>query len=159
MVGLYQMLRKNGLLIFTLLGFALCAIGILIVTTSLPDDAGAKELVKSHSGAFNFILSAAYGLFFIGVAAAVIFPLVYMAKNFKESVRFLIGLAIIILLFIVARMLGDGNMVVDLQKKFPNLAQDTGTIAFVDGSIMMLYFMVILAVAAALFGSVRGLFK
>lgn len=156
MKPVYQFLKKYGLLVSLLVG-VLFIVGALMPTFSLPSTANMKELYKNHNGAFEFSILSMYILTFLGAGLAAIFGVRGLALNFKKSYKVLILAAGILVVYFATGAMGDGSMGLDLQKKFPTM--QTPTVQMVDGSILMLYVMIFLGVAAALFSSVKGLFS
>lgn len=172
MVGAYQFLKKYGVAIGFGLGAVLAILTWVIILGQYPQgNPTLEELNKNHSDLFNFGLVATYGLLFLAIGASVIFPIIYMAMNPKDSVKMLIGVGVIIVIYFITNAMGDGTMTADLLKSDESLitaeqlanfkpgVTQSSSVKFADGLILWGYVMLILASLLVVAAGVRDFIK
>ena len=172
MVGAYQFLKKYGVAIGFGLGAVLAILTFLIILGGYPDgNPDITELNKNHSDLFNFGLYATYFLLIVAIAAAIIAPAIYMAMNPKDSMKVLIGVGVMIVLYFITNAMGDGTVTVEMFKSDESLLTAEQTANFVpgettssavqraDGLIILGYIMMIVASILAVGAGVRDFIK
>lgn len=161
MVKLYQFLKKYGVAISFGTGTVLVILTYAIIMGGFPaGNPTNKELYST--GVFDFGLFSTYFLTFVCILASLIFPIIYMAKNFKESIKAIIGLALIVVLFLVSYLIGNSTIPPDVIKgietgKLPAMTE--GQMKLVDGSIILSYIMLFLSIGAIIFANIRSFGK
>lgn len=172
MIGAYQFLKKYGVAIGFGLGAVLAILTFVIILGNYPQgNPNIEELNKSHSGLFDFGLYAAYFLLFIAIAAMVIAPAIYMAMNPKDSVKVLIGVAVMVVLYFITNAMGDGTVTVEMFKSDDSLLTaeqvanfrqgetQVSAVKFADGLILFGYVMMIVAFILVIAASIRDFIK
>ncbi len=162
---MYNFLTKNGQLFAFLLG----AISTIIVVGSilgssdkvLLDNPEAAKMAPeiANTGILNTGLSITVMLFVIALGAAIIFGLVNLATNFKSSLKFIVGFAVMLIIFFVLKSTSDHETVgkiVETMKEF-NIDEglSKGISAAVKGSIVM----AVVAVGSVILFEIANLFK
>lgn len=164
---MYNFLTKNGQTAALLLG-VLC-IAIFLITTlsglgssgydmstdlnALPDEA------KSGIGFFNAGLKITVGLVIICFALAVIFGLINFAKFPKASLKAVIGLAAVLILFFIlysTSSMEEGGKLGMLHDKF-SISESVSK--FIGGGLKTTVLMALVAFAAMVLFEIRNLFK
>lgn len=168
MTGAYQFLKKYGVAIGFGLGTVLCLLMYAIILGGYPEfNPSEKELYETSI--FDFGLYTTYALIVIGVLLIAAFSLVYVAKNFKDSIKGIAGFAVIVVLFFITNAMGDGALTTELVNSDPSLlpldvkfeegvTQSSG-VKFADGMIKFGYIMMILASVAMVLAAVRDFVK
>jgi len=162
---MYNFLNKNGQLFAFLLG----AIATVIVVVSIVTNS-SKHLLDSPDAAKNATEIAATGilnagmtittiLLFVAIAAVVLFGLFHLASNFKSSLKFIIGFAVLIILFFVLKGTADhetvGKIAETMQTFNINEGLSKGISAVIKGTIAMS----IVAIGSVIVFEVLNLFK
>lgn len=180
MTGAYQFLKKYGVAMGFGLGTVLALLTYVFILAGYPEfNPTEEELYKLRI--FDFGLYTTYALIVIAVLLVAVFTILYVAKNPKESVKGLIGFAVIAVLFVVTYSMGDGALSNDLVNSDPTLlptetkmisgtpvnvpmvleegvTQSSG-LQFADGLIKFGYAMLLLACAAMVFAAGRDFVK
>lgn len=105
----------------------------------------------------ELFLGLAYVYFAIAIGLAIIFPIVNMIVNPTNSKKTLLGLAALVLFFLVAYLMSSSAK---LPFSIPNPANDSpGTLSFVDTSVISLYLLAAFAVGSIVYTEVRDLFR
>lgn len=161
MVKLYQLLKKYGVALSFGVGAVIVLLTYVVIMGGYPaGNPTNKELYDT--GIFDLGLYASYFLLIVGIAVSLLFPTVYMAKNFKQSRKGVIGLAVIVVLFVVSYLIGNSTIPAEVAKgieigKLPAMTE--GQMKLVDGSIIMGYIMMILGIGAIIFANIRSFGK
>ncbi|MCP4438333.1 MAG: hypothetical protein GY810_05255 [Aureispira sp.] len=172
MIGAYQFLKKYGVAIGFGLGAVLAILTFAIILGGYPDgNPNIEELNKNHSDLFNFGLYAAYFLLIVAIAVTIIAPVIYMAMNPKDSVKILIGVGVMIVLYFITNAMGDGTVTVEMFKSDDSLLTaeqvanfkvgetQTSAVKFADGLILFGYVMMIVAFVLVLAAAIRDFIK
>lgn len=120
MTGAYQFLKKYGVAISFSIGAILVALMYIIIGVSLPDATLSEEDLYPMTS-FDFGIYATY--FLIGTACffVVLFSLIYVIQNPKQSIKGLVAFAILVVLFIVTYSMGDGLLTQEYISSDPTL--------------------------------------
>jgi hypothetical protein len=153
MVQAYQFLKKYGVTIGFASGGVLSVLAFLILIFGLPANADAKQLYEES--AFNFGLFVTYFLFFIAIIVALVFPTIYMAKNFKESTKLLISLGVVLVIAVISYVLASGATTADIAKGVAASKMTEGNIKMTEGILYLGYLLFFAAIGAVIFSFVR----
>lgn len=172
MIGAYQFLKKYGVAIGFGLGAVLAILTFVIILGGYPDgNPDIKELNDNHSGLFDFGLYVAYFLLIIAIAVTIIAPTIYMAKNPKDSVKVLIGVGVMVVLYFITNAMGDGTVTIEMFKsddslltaeQIANFKQgetQVSAVKFSDGLILFGYVMMIVAFILVIAAAIRDFIK
>jgi len=163
MVKLYQFLKKYGVAIGFGLGTILVALMYVLIISNYPEgNPTSKELGNNHSDIFNFGIYISYFLIFLATAVSLIFPIGYLAMNIKESIKVLIGIAAVLVVFFIAYSIGSGEIsgeIVESIAKCKVLPMTEGEMKLAEGLMFMGYIMLGLTVLTALVTSARDFSK
>lgn len=104
----------------------------------------------------GFGITITFILSIISIAAAVIFPVVYMISHPKSAMRALVGVVLMIVVFGLGYALSGDEITVAYEKVGFDSA---GASKLVGGSLKMMYIMIAAVLAVTVFSEVRKLFK
>ena len=154
---MYKFLTKNGQLLAFGFGSLITVIFLLMVNGGVEEftDLG-KNPERFQTTIFDFGLMAAIGL---AIAAAVIwllFGLFQTVTNPKGAIKFLVGIAVIGILFGIAYNMADGNVT---QKWADDFNITEGISKFVGGAITTTVGLCIAATVIFVLGELRNFFK
>lgn len=171
MTGAYQFLKKYGVAVGFGTGAILSVLSYLIIVLGYPEFTPSNEELY-QLGIFDFALYTTYFLIFAAILLVVVFSGMYAAKNPKESVKGLIGLGIIVVVFILTYLMGDGTLTSELITSDPSLLPtgagevvfkegetQSSSLQMADGLIKFGYVAMVLAIAAMFFAAGRDLIK
>ncbi len=105
---MYKFLTKNGQLIAFGLGLFIVLIFLGIVFGGLEEFNMIEEDKQNQSNLFNFGLTAVLILTVVCALAMVAFGIIQVATNLKGSLKGLIGLGVILIVFFIAYSSGAG---------------------------------------------------
>jgi len=144
---MYKLLTKNGQLFAFLLGAIATAITVGSITANsnkhLLDapDAAKRATEIADTGILNTGLNVVVALVFLALAATVIFGLLNLASNFKSSLKFIVGFAVLVILFFVLKGSAEHETVgslVETMKEFNiNEGLSKGISAAIKGTVVM----------------------
>lgn len=156
---MYKFLSKNGQLI----GFGLGAlVSILFLISWLSGTSSMMALPEEErykTGIFDIGLIGS--LFLIGLAliAVVVFGFTHTASNFKSSVRGLIGVGILVVIFIISYSTASAEtsgIVADAAQK---MGASDNTIKLIGAGINTVIILSIITFGALILSEVRNFFK
>lgn len=172
MIGAYQFLKKNGVAIGFGLGTVLAILTFVVILVGYPEgNPNIEELNKNHSNLFDFGLYAAYFLLIVAIAITLIAPIIYMAMNPKDSVKILIGIGIMVVLYFITHAMGDGTVTVEMFKSDDSLLTaeqianyqpgetQASSVKFADGLILLGYVMMIVSFILVVVAAIRDFIK
>lgn len=128
MTGMYQFLKKYGVAIGFGTGAVLSILTFAIILLGYPEgNPTAKELIANpdHSGIFDFGIYITYVLLGIACLVSIIFPVIYMAMNPKDSVKGFAAFAVILVLYFITQAMGDGTLSTELATSHEYLLKDS----------------------------------
>lgn len=156
---MYQFLTKNGQLLAFGLGLVIAVIFLLSVFGGIDTfDAMPKE-EKGTTGIFNFGLMAAIGLTILCFVAAVAFGLLQLIQHPKGSMKMLVGLAGILVIFFIffasTQDVTSGKLFELVQENNITSTQNK----FITGALWTGVILAFLAAGTFVVSEVRNLFK
>jgi len=168
MTGAYQFLKKNGVALGFGIGAVLSVLAYGIIVAGYPEVTPTEEELYKM-GMFDFGLYTTYALMIVACFVALIFPIIYVAKNPKDSVKGLIAAGVLVVLYLVTNAMGDGTLSLEMVKSDETLMPigemfvagetQSSAVKFSDGLIKFSYIMLFLSVASIVFAAGRDLFK
>lgn len=162
---MYKLLTQKGQLFAFLLG----AISTVIVVGSITansnkhlldaPDAAKRATEIADTGILNTGISVVTALLFIALAATIIFGLINLISDFKSSIKFIAGFAVMIILFFVLKGSADHESVgtlVETMKEF-NISEglSKGISAAIKGTVAM----TVVAVGSIIVFEIMNMFK
>ena len=156
MVKAYQFLKKHGVTIGFSVGGVLSVLSFLIIIFGLPKGLDAKAMYEES--AFNFGLFVTYFLFFVATIAAMIFPTIYLAKNFKESTKLLISLGILVVIAIISYVMASAESTPDIAKAVATMKLSPSNLKVTETVLYLGYLLFFAALGAIIFSFVRPIF-
>ncbi len=100
-------------------------------------------------------LYLAYGLLILAVLAALVFPIMYIAKNPGESKYSLISIAIIIVIFLIGYVLSTG----DTSGIFEKYGINPSQFKVIGGGLIVVYVLAAIAVVSLIYSEIKSLFR
>ena len=104
----------------------------------------------------NLLLFLTYALVIIGGLACILFPLIYMLKNPKGAKKSFIGIAAILVLFVICYAISSGEVLPNWAEKF---GTTEGASKRIGGALIMFYVIMGGAIAMAVISEFKGLIK
>ena len=162
---MYNFLTKKGQLMAFLLG----AISTVIVVGSILGSA-SKSMLDSpdaakmapeiaNTGILNTGLSVTVALIFIALAAAVIFGLLNLVSNFKGSIKFIAGFAVMVILFFVLKSTADHETTGKIVETMQTFDISENLSKGISGAIKGTIAMAVVAVGSMIIFEILNLFK
>lgn len=103
----------------------------------------------------DILLYVGYGLIFLAVGSAIIFPLIQGLQNPKGLVKSLIGVGALIVLFIVGYALSSSAVTTSWEAK----GITEGTSKLVGAGLIMFYIVLIVAALGLIYSEISKAFK
>jgi hypothetical protein len=153
MVKAYQFLKKHGVTIGFSVGGVLSILAFLMIIVGLPKGLDTKAMYDQS--AFNFGLFVTYFLFFTATIVALVFPTIYLAKNFKESTKLLISLGILVVIAIISYVMASGATTPDIAKAVATSKLTEGNLKMTETILYLGYLLFFAALGAVLFSFIR----
>jgi hypothetical protein len=160
MKAAYLFLKKHGVTISFILGALLSVISIGAIIAGFPE--GATEMEDLYgTSIFNPALNISYGMIIIGFFTALVGPIIYTLMNFKESIRGLVSIVVLIIMYFVSVAMGVVPNPEELTffRGVDNEHLTGETIAYIDGLLIFTGIMIFLTMASLVFMMVWGLLK
>jgi len=156
---MYKFLSKNGQLLGFLFGVVVVAIFLLVAIPNAPEVEGDYT-----TGAFDAGLYMAMGLILLAAFLILAFGLVYTISNFRSSIKGIIGIAIIVVIFLIAYYTAGGEITAIVQGAIDKVADNGGEITarnlkFIDGALTTSLIILVLAGVITVVGEILNLFK
>ncbi len=162
---MYKLLTKNGQLFAFLLGAIATAITVGSITANsnkhLLDapDAAKRATEIADTGILNTGLNVVVALVFLALAATVIFGLINLASNFKSSLKFIIGFAVLVILFFVLKGSAEHETVGSLVETMKEFNIDEGLSKGISAAIKGTVVMTVVAVGSMIVFELINMFK
>ena len=132
------------------------AAGILTLAILAKGDTSIITEPQVQNNILNPFFYAAYIAFFICVAAAVIFPIIFMVSNPKSGINALIGIVVVAVICLLSWGISSSDIVGDVYEKF---AITPSSSKLIGGSLIATYIFGAMAVVAAIYSEVSKMFK
>lgn len=134
--------------LLNLIRYALLGLSVLVVL--------AWIVMGAQDAQVGMMLWWGFALLVAAVALIVLLPLVNMIKNPKGAMRSMVGLAIVVVLFVLFYALGSGEAV---PKSAGGFFEDVVQNKLSDAGLFMTYAAMAGTIIAAVLGEVRNAFK
>ncbi len=102
----------------------------------------------------DVLIFLAYGLALLSFVLAVVFPAIYLMKNFKEAKGTLIGIGILATVILISYILASSEFVPGFQE-----GVSSGVIKFIGTGLNAFYMMVATAIITAVYTEVSSAIK
>ena len=156
---MYTYLSKNGQTVGFLLGFAIVLIFLIMVLSGLGDFNSMSADDQLTTGIFNFGLYAAIGLCIIAAIIAVLFGIYHLLTNIKASMKFIIALIGVLVIFFVGYSMADADMTGAIQKTIEEFSVAEGTSKFISGALLTSIILSVVALASFVIFEILNFFK
>lgn len=157
---MYKFLSKNGVTIAFLVGLAVTAIFLIIAMSGSAGFNALPKETKYSTNIFDFGIIATQALLYLAIGAAIVFGLLQMFSNLKGSIRILIGIAVLAVLFGVAYSMSSGTAepyIANSVDKMGGLS--SGILKFIGGGIGVTAILLFIAAVGAIIFEVINFFK
>lgn len=157
---MYNFLLKNGQLVAFLLGVVITVVFLISVFSGIGEFNMLADEDQVTTTIFDFGLFATIALIIITAIAMLLFGLYQVGTNFRGSLKGIIGLAVLIVIFLVAYSASSGTAtgaVAEAADKAGGLT--AGNFKFVGGAITTSIILVGIAAAAFVLSEIRNIFK
>ncbi|MEM9918191.1 MAG: hypothetical protein AAF990_08855 [Bacteroidota bacterium] len=154
---MYKFLTKNGQLLAFGLGVAVTALFLIMVFSGMDEFSALADDQKGTTSIFNFGIVASAILIIVGIVVMFLFGIYHVASDFKSSMKGIIGLVAMIVIFFIARSVGSDDE--PIQKVIETFKVTEGQSSFITGAIMTSMIMAGLAALTFVISEVRNFFK
>lgn len=157
---MYELLSKKGLLFAFLLGLAVVLLFYVPVFTGVNAFNALPEEEQTNTSIFDLGLWLTIILVVIAALAIIGFSIVSIAKDIKGSMRGLVGLGVILLIFIVGYALTgtpeEGTRLASVIERFQVSISDQ---QIINGALFSALGILILTAVVFVFGEISSLLK
>ena len=160
---MYKFLTKNGQVLA--LGFGVLMVLIFLgsvlggleeFSAMEAEDIANNTRERMGTGIFNFGLMASIAMAILGAAVWLFFGLFQTVTNIKGSLKFIIGLAVLVVVFLVLYNSADGTTT---DRWISDFGVTEGISKFVSAALTTTIGLALLTVVIFVLGEVRNLFK
>lgn len=158
---MYKFLVNNGQRLAFGIGLLVTVLFLISVFSGMEEFTMLPDEERVTTDIFNFGLYGALVLAVVAAAAMVLFGLYHILTNFRSSFRGIIGVAVLVVIFIIAYSLASAE---PETTSIAESAQRAGGISenqmkFIGGSILTVLVLLGLATAAFVLSELRNFFK
>jgi len=155
----YLFLKKNGISISFALGTVLSLICIFVISSGIPEGATMEDLYSTSI--FDPAIYISYALVIFTAIAALVGPIIYTIKYFKDSFKSLIMVIAVIALYFIAVAMGATPSKQELVyfQGVDNQHLTADTVAYIDGLMIFTSITIILTLGSLVFMGVWGFIK
>ncbi len=157
---MYNFLVRNGQLVAFLLGVIITVIFLVSVFTGIGQFNMLPEEEQNSTTIFDFGLKATIVLIIVTAFAMLAFGIFQVATNFKSSLKGIIGLVVLVVVFFVTYSAASDEAtgaVAEAADKAGGLT--AGNLKFISGAITTALILIAVAAASFLLSEIRNLFK
>lgn len=157
---MYEILSKKGLLFAFLLGLAVVLLFYVPVLTGMDGFNALSEEDQVTTSIFDLGLWLTIILVVVAALAIIVFSILSIAKNPKGSLRGLVGLGVIILIFIIGfAMTGTPDEATRLSSIIERFQVSMSDQQIINGALFSALGIIILTAVAFVFGEISSLLK
>jgi type III secretory pathway component EscS len=156
---MYTFLSRNGQTLGFGLGFALVVIFLIIVSSGLDSFNDLSSEAQTTSDIFNFGLYAAFTLIGIAAISALLFGLFHLLTNLKGSLKFLVALLAVVLVFVIGYNVAEADMTGPIQSTIEEFRISEGISKFISGALITSLVLSAIAAVAFILMEVWNFFK
>ncbi len=156
---MYNFLTKNGQLVAFVVGTLISLAFYAMVNSGLEEFTAldlAKDPERFKTTIFDFGLQTARVLTGLGAILILLFGLYHTATNPKSAIKFILGIALVAIVFAIAYNMAGGEVKESWTTDF---GVTPGISKFVEGSIFTTLALIGITVAIFVLGEVRNFFK
>ncbi len=157
---MYKFFVNNGQLVAFGLGALITVLFVLIASSGIDSFNALPEDEQSTTSIFDFGLMGAIFLFVIAAVAMLAFGIIQVATNFKGSLKGLIGLAVLVIVFIIAYAtspaVGTG-VIGEAADKFGGIGP--GAFQFIGAALSTMLIVLVLASLTLIVSEIINFFK
>ena len=155
---MYKFLTKNGQVLAFGLGALITLLFLVFVLSGLDDFSMLDKDAKVQSNLFNFGMYAGIALVVVCALGMLVFGVLQIASNPKGSMKGIIGLVAILVLFFIAKSMAAPASA-GLSDAMSKYNVTDGTFSWISGAINTTLIIGALAVAALFISEIRNFFK
>lgn len=156
---MYKFLTKNGQLLAFGLGAFITVISVVLIMSGLSDFNLLDKETRVTSDIFNFGMKAGIALVFICALLMLVFGLMQIASNPKGSIKGIIGLIVMVVVFFVAKSMAAPAVATDMKEAMEKYNVTDGIGSYISGGISLTLLVGAIAVAALFISEIRNFFK
>ncbi len=157
---MYNFLVRNGQLVAFLLGVIITVIFLISVFSGIGEFNMLSEEEQDSTTIFDFGLKATVVLIIITALAMLAFGVFQVATNFRSSLKGIIGLVVLAVVFLVTYSAASGEAIGAVAEAADKAGGLTaGNLKFISGSITTALILIGAAAASFLLSEIRNLFK
>jgi hypothetical protein len=157
---MYELLSKKGLLFAFLLGLAVVLLFYVPVLTGINNFNALPEEEQATTSIFDLGLWLTIILVIVAALAIIVFSILSIANNPKGSLRGLVGLGVILLIFIIGyAMTGTPNEATRLSSIIERFQVSLSDQQIINGALFSGLGIIILTAVAFVFGEISSLLK
>ena len=158
---MYKFLVNNGQGLAFGLGLVVVVLFLFNVISGLDEFTALPEEDQASTTIFNFGLYGTLVLFLIAAAGMVLFGLYHIAVNFRGSLKGILGVVVLAVIFIVAYNMAPGEpeitAIEEATQKAGGISE--GQLKFIGGAISTVLVLLAVAAASFVFSEIRNFFK
>jgi hypothetical protein len=157
---MYNFLVKNGQLVAFLLGVVITVVFLISVFSGIGEFNMLAEEEQLSTTIFDFGLKATVVLIIVTAISMLLFGIYQVATNFRSSLKGIIGLVVLIIVFFVTYSAASGEAsgaVAEAADKAGGLTP--GNLKFISGAITTALILIALAAASFVLSEIRNIFK
>jgi len=162
---MYNFLTKKGQLMAFLLGAISTIIVVMSITTNsnkhLLDSPDAAKIAPdiANTGILNTGISVTTALLVLALAAVVIFGIINLASSWKSSLKFIVGFAVLAIMFFVLKGSAEHETVGTLVETMKTFNIDEGLSKGISAAIKGTVAMAVVAVGSMIVFEILNMFK
>ncbi|MBK8703698.1 MAG: hypothetical protein IPN33_08730 [Saprospiraceae bacterium] len=156
---MYKYLSKNGQLIAFGTGAFLVILFVISWLSGYSELQAMPEEEQVKTGIFDIGLLGSFFLFLVAVVASAGFGLTQIASNFKSSIRGLLGVLALVVLFVVAYVTStpDSHAIVAAAADKMNVSDSTQKL--IGAGLTTMVVIAVTTLVAFVYGEIRNFFK
>jgi len=155
----YLFLKKNGISISFVVGAVLSVLSIFAISSGLPEGATMEDLYATNI--FDPAIYISYALIILTTIAALVGPMVYTIKYFKDSFKSLIMVVAVAALYFISVAMGATPSKQELVffQGVDNQHLTADTVAYIDVLMIFTGITIMLTLGSLIFMGVWGFIK
>ncbi len=156
---MYKYLSKYGSTIALIVALVISGIFLLIASTGLDEYARVSPDKLGEIDIFNFGLYAALVLLIICIAVALLFSIYQVIKDFKSSIKSIIALAGILLIFFIAYVISEPSGTESIAQLLGEFEISDTASKLISGGIWTSIVLILLTIGAVVGFEIRNAVK
>jgi O-antigen/teichoic acid export membrane protein len=156
---MYTFLSKKGQLLAVGLGVLLTAIYVLVVASGVGEYNMLSDDAKKQTNLFNAGLYSVIALIIICAVAWIAFALIQVVTHFKQSLRSIIGAAIILVIFLIVYSTVSGEATGSLAAEIADQELTLSQSKIISAGLITMLTLGGAAIVALIVGEIANLIK